>query len=79
MRLLPSPLWVGQVRPLLAMVTGEESNPLMLMMVKMKVRSMLDSAVPKAKASLYAIAMAKVVVVVVVVVECGSGWVERWI
>ena len=48
-----------EVKPLLKLVTGEDSNPMMLMMIKVKVRSMLGTAVPRAKAALYAAGMAK--------------------
>ena len=51
-----------EVRPMLSMVTGEESNPMLLMMVKMKVRAMINTAIPKAKASLYALGLAKLFV-----------------
>jgi ABC-type nitrate/sulfonate/bicarbonate transport system ATPase subunit len=51
-----------EVRPLLTMVTGEESNPMLLMMVKMKVRGMINTAVPQAKASLYSLGLAKLFV-----------------
>ena len=47
---------------MLSMVTGEESNPMLLMMVKMKVRAMINTAIPKAKASLYALGLAKLFV-----------------
>jgi len=52
-----------EVRPLLKMVTGEEeASPLYMMMIKMKVRGMLDSTMPAAKAKLYAMGMAKLFV-----------------
>mmetsp|Transcript_18127 Transcript_18127/g.26047 ORF Transcript_18127/g.26047 Transcript_18127/m.26047 type:complete len:355 (+) Transcript_18127:3-1067(+) len=51
-----------EVKPLLKMLTGEEQNTFTLMMVKMKVKGMLNTAVPKAKALLYAMGMAKLFV-----------------
>ena len=52
-----------EIKPLIKMVTGEEeANPMYLMVAKMKVRSMLNTAVPEAKAKLYAIGMAKLFV-----------------
>ena len=52
-----------EIRPLIKMVTGEEeANPMYLMVAKMKVRGMLNTAVPAAKANLYAIGMAKLFV-----------------
>jgi len=51
-----------EIKPLIKMVTGEENNPIALMMVKMKVRSMLNKVIPEAKAKLYAIGMAKLFV-----------------
>ena len=48
-----------EVKPMLKLLTGEESNPMMLMMIKMQVRKMLDSTVPPAKAAIYAAGMAK--------------------
>ena len=52
-----------EIRPLIAMVTGEEeANPMYLMVAKMKVRGMLNDTIPTAKANLYAIGMAKLFV-----------------
>lgn len=51
-----------EVKPLLKMVNGGEENPFHLMAVKMKVRGMLNSTVPQAKAALYALGMAKLFV-----------------
>jgi len=51
-----------EVKPLLKMVTGEDDNVMALMMVKMKVRSMMNTVIPQAKAHLYAIGMAKLFV-----------------
>jgi ABC-type transporter Mla maintaining outer membrane lipid asymmetry permease subunit MlaE len=49
-----------EVRPLLKLLTGgEEASPMALMGIKMKVRSMLNTAVPQAKSTLYALGMAK--------------------
>lgn len=49
-----------EVRPLLKMLSGgEEASPMMLMGVKLKVRSMLNTAVPEAKGNLYALGIAK--------------------
>ena len=50
-----------EVRPLLKMVLGEgaDANPFTMMAIKMKVRGMLNSTVPQAKATLYALGMAK--------------------
>lgn len=51
-----------EVKPLLKMVNGGEVNSLHLMAVKMKVRSMMNTTVPQAKATLYALGMAKLFV-----------------
>lgn len=52
-----------EIRPLIKMVTGEEeANPMYLMVAKMKVKGMLNTAIPAAKANLYAIGMAKLFV-----------------
>mmetsp|Transcript_26358 Transcript_26358/g.39932 ORF Transcript_26358/g.39932 Transcript_26358/m.39932 type:complete len:574 (+) Transcript_26358:28-1749(+) len=51
-----------EVTPLLKMVNGGEVNSLHLMAVKMKVRSMMNTTVPQAKATLYALGMAKLFV-----------------
>lgn len=52
-----------EIRPLIKMVTGEEeANPMYLMVAKMKVKGMLNTVIPAAKANLYAIGMAKLFV-----------------
>eukprot|EP00550_Attheya_septentrionalis_P002045 CAMPEP_0198290404 /NCGR_PEP_ID=MMETSP1449-20131203/8292_1 /TAXON_ID=420275 /ORGANISM="Attheya septentrionalis, Strain CCMP2084" /LENGTH=592 /DNA_ID=CAMNT_0043988909 /DNA_START=29 /DNA_END=1807 /DNA_ORIENTATION=- len=51
-----------EVKPLLKLITGQESNAMTMMMVKMKVRSMLNTVLPDAKANLFAIGMAKLFV-----------------
>ena len=51
-----------EVKPLIKMLTGEEAGTLTMMMVKMKVNGMLDTALPQAKAKIYAIGMAKLFV-----------------
>jgi ABC-type transporter Mla maintaining outer membrane lipid asymmetry permease subunit MlaE len=51
-----------EVKPLLQMVNGGEVNTFHLMAVKLKVRQMLNSTVPQAKAILYAMGMAKLFV-----------------
>jgi len=52
-----------EVQPLLKMVTGEEEpSPLYMMMIKSKVRGMLNTQIPQAKATLYALGMAKLFV-----------------
>ena len=54
-----------EVKPLLKMVLGDDassSNPFAMMAVRMKVKSMLNQTVPGAKASLYALGMAKLFV-----------------
>ena len=51
-----------EVRPLLKLLTGEDANPMMMMMIKAKVKTMLDTAVPEAKATLYAMGMSKLFV-----------------
>ncbi|CAB9511525.1 binding protein MetN [Seminavis robusta] len=52
-----------ELRPMIAMVTGEEeANPMYMMVAKMKVRGMLNTTIPAAKATLYAIGMAKLFV-----------------
>jgi len=48
-----------EVRPLIKMLTGEEANTLHMIGVNMKVRSMLNETIPPAKATLYAMGMAK--------------------
>jgi ABC-type nitrate/sulfonate/bicarbonate transport system ATPase subunit len=49
-----------EVRPLLKLLTGgEEASPMALLGIKMKVRSMLNTAVPEAKSTLYALGIAK--------------------
>lgn len=49
-----------EVRPLLKLLTGgEEASPMALMGIKMKVRGMLNTAVPEAKATLYGLGIAK--------------------
>lgn len=53
----------GEVKPLIQMFTGEEEvNPMYSMMINMKVRGMLDATIPPAKATLYAMGMAKLFV-----------------
>mmetsp|Transcript_14148 Transcript_14148/g.30955 ORF Transcript_14148/g.30955 Transcript_14148/m.30955 type:complete len:585 (-) Transcript_14148:105-1859(-) len=52
-----------EVKPMLSMLTGEEDvNPMYMMMISMKVRSMLQTTIPPAKATLYAMGMAKLFV-----------------
>ncbi len=51
-----------EIRPMIKMLTGQEATPLHLIGVKMKVSSMLNTTVPPAKATLYAIGMAKLFV-----------------
>jgi ABC-type nitrate/sulfonate/bicarbonate transport system ATPase subunit/ABC-type transporter Mla maintaining outer membrane lipid asymmetry permease subunit MlaE len=51
-----------EIKPLLAMVNGGEVNSFHLMAVKMKVRSMMNSTIPQAKAALYALGMANLFV-----------------
>lgn len=52
-----------EVKPLIAMLTGEEdANPLYMMMINSKVRAMLNTTIPPAKATLYALGMAKLFV-----------------
>jgi ABC-type multidrug transport system ATPase subunit/ABC-type transporter Mla maintaining outer membrane lipid asymmetry permease subunit MlaE len=51
-----------EVRPLLKLLTGEDANPMMMMMIKAKVKTMLNTAVPEAKATLYAMGMSKLFV-----------------
>mmetsp|Transcript_33909 Transcript_33909/g.72298 ORF Transcript_33909/g.72298 Transcript_33909/m.72298 type:complete len:609 (+) Transcript_33909:163-1989(+) len=52
-----------EVKPILAIFTGEEEvNPMYTMMINMKVRQMLDRTIPPAKATLYAMGMAKLFV-----------------
>jgi ABC-type transporter Mla maintaining outer membrane lipid asymmetry permease subunit MlaE/ABC-type Na+ transport system ATPase subunit NatA len=51
-----------EIRPMIKLLTGQEATPLHLIGVKMKVSSMLNRTVPPAKASLYAIGMAKLFV-----------------
>jgi ABC-type transporter Mla maintaining outer membrane lipid asymmetry ATPase subunit MlaF/ABC-type transporter Mla maintaining outer membrane lipid asymmetry permease subunit MlaE len=52
-----------EIKPLIQMFTGEEEvNPVYTMMINMKVRAMLNVTIPPAKASLYAMGMAKLFV-----------------
>lgn len=52
-----------EVKPMLSMLTGEEDvNPMYMMMISMKVRGMLQTTIPPAKATLYAMGMAKLFV-----------------
>jgi len=51
-----------EVRPLLALVGGGTAQPMLLQLVKTKVRAMLESGVPEAKAAIYAAGMAKLFV-----------------
>lgn len=51
-----------EVRPMLKFITGQEDNSMTMMMVKMKIRSMINTVMPQAKASLFAIGMAKLFV-----------------
>jgi ABC-type nitrate/sulfonate/bicarbonate transport system ATPase subunit/ABC-type transporter Mla maintaining outer membrane lipid asymmetry permease subunit MlaE len=52
----------SEIRPMLKMLTGEEANAFHVLGVKMKVSSMLNATVPPAKATLYAMGMAKLFV-----------------
>jgi ABC-type nitrate/sulfonate/bicarbonate transport system ATPase subunit/ABC-type transporter Mla maintaining outer membrane lipid asymmetry permease subunit MlaE len=51
-----------EVRPLIKMLTGEEPGVLTMMGVKFKVRSMIDTAMPEAKATIYARGMVQLFV-----------------
>ena len=52
-----------EIKPLIQMFTGEETvNPMYTMMINMKVRGMLNTTIPPAKATLYAMGMAKLFV-----------------
>ena len=52
-----------EIKPLIQMFTGEEDvNPMYTMMINMKVRGMLNTTIPPAKATLYALGMAKLFV-----------------
>ena len=51
-----------EVKPLIKLVTGEDANILTMMGIKMKIRGMLNSTVPEAKATMYALGMAKLFV-----------------
>jgi len=51
-----------EVRPLVKMLTGEEANALTMMMINMKIKGMLNTVMPEAKAKLYALGMAKLFV-----------------
>jgi ABC-type transporter Mla maintaining outer membrane lipid asymmetry ATPase subunit MlaF len=46
-----------EVRPLIKLITGEEPNTMHMMGIKFKVKSMLNTTVPPAKAKLYAIGL----------------------
>jgi ABC-type transporter Mla maintaining outer membrane lipid asymmetry permease subunit MlaE len=48
-----------EVRPLIKMLTGEDATTFQMMGIRFKVNSMLKQTVPPAKASLYAIGLAK--------------------
>lgn len=51
-----------EIRPLIKLLTGSEANAFQMMGIKMKVNSMLNQTVPPAKATLYAIGLAKLFV-----------------
>lgn len=52
-----------EVKPLIQMFTGDEDvSPMYTMMINMKVRGMLNATIPPAKATLYAMGMAKLFV-----------------
>lgn len=52
-----------EIKPVIQMFTGEEEvNPMYTMMINMKVKAMLDDTIPPAKATLYALGMAKLFV-----------------
>ena len=52
-----------EVKPLIQMFTGEEDvSPMYSMMINMKVKTMLNNTIPPAKATLYAMGMAKLFV-----------------
>lgn len=51
-----------EVRPLIKMLTGEEASTFQMMGIRFKVTSMLNQTVPPAKATLYAIGLAKLFV-----------------
>ena len=51
-----------QVKPLIQLVTGAEPNALTMLGINMKVKSMINSTIPEAKAKLYALGMAKLFV-----------------
>ena len=51
-----------EIKPLIKLLTGEEASPIHLIGVKIKVSGMLNKTLPPAKASLYAIGMAKLFV-----------------
>jgi len=51
-----------EVRPMLKMLTGDDPNAMTMMMINLKIRSMLNNVVPGAKATLYALGMAKLFV-----------------
>ncbi|KAL3806324.1 hypothetical protein ACHAXA_001064 [Cyclostephanos tholiformis] len=52
-----------EIKPIIQIFTGEEEvNPMYTMMINMKVRAMLNVTIPPAKASLYAMGMAKLFV-----------------
>lgn len=51
-----------EVRPLIKMLTGEEASTFQMMGIRFKVNSMLSQTVPPAKATLYAIGLAKLFV-----------------
>ena len=52
-----------EIKPVIQMFTGEEEvNPMYTMMINMKVKAMLNETIPPAKATLYALGMAKLFV-----------------
>jgi len=52
-----------EIKPIIQMFTGEEDvNPMYSMMINMKVKAMLNTTIPPAKATLYAMGMAKLFV-----------------
>jgi len=51
-----------EVKPLIKLLTGEEASTFQMMGIRFKINSMLNQTVPPAKASLYAIGLAKLFV-----------------
>jgi ABC-type transporter Mla maintaining outer membrane lipid asymmetry permease subunit MlaE/ABC-type uncharacterized transport system YnjBCD ATPase subunit len=51
-----------EVPPMIKMLTGDDPNAMTMMMINLKIRGMLNNVIPSAKATFYALGMAKLFV-----------------